>query len=142
EAARARVVASGVWFAALRLARENAERLGAQVRFVQADLLAGLGRPVDVLVANVPYVSRAELDAAQPEVREHEPRLALLGGDEGTEVIARLLEQLPAALAPGGTALLEIGWRQGRVVAALAGRALPTADVGVLRDAAGLDRVL
>ena len=112
------------------------------MRFFRGDLLTGVRGALDVLVANLPYVSSAELDAAAPEVREHEPRLALLGGEQGTEVYAQLLLQLPAVLATDGVALLEIGWQQGAPLTTVARGALPGAHVDVLRDAAGLDRVL
>src|SRR5205085_2712230 len=110
---------------ALLVARANAERLGADVRLFQADLLGTLRCQLDVLLANLPYVSWAELDETQPEVRAHEPSLALVGGSIGTEVIERLLPQLPAALAPRGVALLEIGWLQGNVLQLVARRLLP-----------------
>ncbi len=140
EAPRARVFASDLSLAALRVAAANAARLGARVRCFQADLLAALRVPVDVLVANLPYVSAEELAAAAPEVRDHEPRLALLGGARGTEVVERLLAQLGEVLAPGGVALLEIGWQQAEPLRQAARARKLAAEV--LRDAAGLERVL
>src|SRR5207248_4592635 len=82
------VIATDLSAAALSLAQENACRLrvGPRVRFVQADLLAGLRGPVHVVLANLPYVPRAR-DLPR-EVKEYEPHLALFGGEGGTELIA------------------------------------------------------
>ncbi len=141
-AARARVFASDLSADALRLAAANAARLGARVHFFQGDLLAAVQAPIDVLVANLPYVSRSEVAEAEPEVRDHEPGLALLGGERGTELIEAALPAIGQALAPEGVALLEIGWRQGIVLRHAARVSLPGFSVSVRPDAAGLDRML
>jgi len=137
-----RVFASDLSAAALGVATANARRLGARVWLFQGDLLQPLRAPLDLLVANLPYLSPADLAAAPPEVRAHEPSLALVGGARGTELIERLLPRLATALRPGGAALLEIGWLQAAALRRRARAALPGADVQVLRDYAGLDRVL
>jgi release factor glutamine methyltransferase len=68
--------------------------------------------------------------------------LALVGGTRGTELLERLLPQLGDRLRPGGAALLEIGWLQGTAMRRLARAAIPGAEIDVLKDFAGLDRVL
>jgi release factor glutamine methyltransferase len=95
---------------ALALARENAERLGLseRIQFMKADLLDGLNGPFDLIVANLPYVSRREHDSLSREVL-HDPEVALFGGDSGDELIRRLIEQAPVMLETEGMLALEIG---------------------------------
>jgi release factor glutamine methyltransferase len=101
----ARVTALDVSFDALALARENMERVGLVVELIQGDLRDGLpGGPYDLIASNPPYVEPDELDGLQPEVREFEPRLALVG-DGLPELVARGAR---AALVPGGALLMEI----------------------------------
>jgi release factor glutamine methyltransferase len=127
---------------ALRLARLNAERHAAQVTFLSGDLLEGLTEPVDLIVSNPPYVSRSELAAAMPEVSKYEPHLALDGGEDGLDVIRRLLPQAGEKLKPGGVLLVEIGSWQVQVVLQLAQSYFPQANIQIKRDLAGLDRLL
>jgi len=95
---------------ALALARENAERLGLseRIQFMKADLLDGLNGPFDLIVANLPYVSRQQHDSLSREVL-HDPEVALFGGDSGDELIRCLIEQAPEMLDTGGVLALEIG---------------------------------
>lgn len=106
----ARVVAVDASPAALAIAARNAQRHGVadRVEFLEGDLLAGVDGPFDYIVSNPPYVTTAELAALDPGVRDHEPRLALDGGPEGTTVIERLLPQAAERLAPGGVLLVEV----------------------------------
>jgi release factor glutamine methyltransferase len=128
----------------LLLARRNAERneVSSRITFLQGDLLGPLPEPVDLIVSNPPYVSRAEVAAAMPEVSRYEPRLALDGGEDGLEVIRRLLPQAREKLKPGGSLLIEIGASQGQAVRQLAQFHFPGAAVAVKKDLAGLDRLL
>ena len=96
----------------------------------------------DVIVANLPYVSADDGDSLQPEIRDHEPREALVAGQAGTEAIERLLEAVPAHLAPGGILAAEIGATQGAYLLAAARRCFPDGEACVKKDLAGLDRVL
>ncbi len=127
----ARIGASDISEAALSLARENAARLGLEGRidFRKGDLFfpwSGLrGRGVDLIVSNPPYLTREELAAAPPEVRDFEPRRALDGGEDGLDVIRRLVGEAPDYLRPGGRLLIEIGANQGPAVRQLAGAAAP-----------------
>lgn len=130
--------------AALSVARRNAERHGVseRIRFLEQNLLdptASLD-PADLICANLPYIPGDDL--ADLAVSRHEPRIALDGGLDGLDLIRRLLMQSPAVLAPAGALLLEIEARQGPAVAALASMAFPDARVLVLRDLAGMDRVV
>ncbi|MGH9476203.1 MAG: peptide chain release factor N(5)-glutamine methyltransferase [Terriglobales bacterium] len=140
ERPQARVAATDISAAALAVARANAANLGAPVAFARADLLAGLGGPFDLVVSNPPYVAEAELAALQPEVRAHEPRLALVAGPAGTEIFARLIPQAAAALRPGGWLVLELGYTAAGVVRGLLGHRWD--QVATRRDALGWKRVL
>jgi release factor glutamine methyltransferase len=139
---RMRLVASDRSPDALELAAENLAAHGVEglVDLACADLLDGVG-PLpapDVLLANLPYVPRAEVDAAGGSLA-HEPRTALDGGDDGLDVVRRLLADLPARTAAGATALLEIGIGQASAVTALA----PSdSSVSVQADLAGIDRIV
>lgn len=128
---------------ALDLARDNAvgHGVGDRVRFEVADLLPSAGAdPWDVLAANLPYV-RSDAMAVLPAPTTFEPALALDGGPEGMTVIDRLLDRLPAALAHGGTAYLEIGADQGDLVVDHVAARLPGWRCHVAADLAGLPRV-
>jgi release factor glutamine methyltransferase len=122
---------------AIGVARANARRLELDVAFHQADLLAGAGGPWDAVLANLPYVADGELDQLEPEISRHEPREALAGGEDGLEMIRRLVEQ--AAGVPWMA--LEVGAAQALAVARLL-RAQGAGDVEVRRDLAGIERVV
>ncbi|MEK6588566.1 MAG: peptide chain release factor N(5)-glutamine methyltransferase [Chloroflexota bacterium] len=136
----ASVIASDVSREALEIARLNAEAHGvlAKIACVQADLLAALVGPFDLLCANLPYVTTEELKILP--VRE--PLLALDGGPDGLSLISRLVSDLPRCLAPRGAALLEIDPRQAGRVVRMARAALPGSTVEVAQDLAGKDRVV
>jgi release factor glutamine methyltransferase len=127
---------------ALVIAGYNARllRISGRVRFLASDLLSAVQEPVDVVAANLPYVRTGDWEALPPEIRDHEPRLALDGGSDGLDVIGRLLAQLPSRLRPGGAAVFEIGHDQGDAVRRLA-LALTGAPATILPDLAGHDRV-
>jgi len=137
------VVASDTSDAALAVASENVRRhdFESRISVHWYDLLDGAGT-FDVIVANLPYVSAAEWETLQPEIRDHEPRAALVGGARGTEVVEELLEQAPQHLAPGGVLCAEIGETQAGHLLAVAGRFFPDARSYVMKDFAGKDRVL
>jgi release factor glutamine methyltransferase len=128
---------------ALDLARENAvgHGVGDRLRFEAADLIpAGGDRPWEIVLANLPYV-RADAMASLPVATTFEPVLALDGGQDGLEVIGRLLELLPQALADDGIAYLEIGADQGAAIVDLVGQRLAGWTCRVETDLAGLPRV-
>lgn len=102
---------------ALTLARENAARLGleARVKFVESDLLAACAGPYDLIAANLPYIPVGDMAGLAREVR-HDPLMALDGGRDGLEIVARCVTQAHGKLVPGGRLALEIGHDQaGRV---------------------------
>ena len=120
---KATVIASDVSGAALELAKSNAESLDAlgQVEFRQADGLDALtkGERVDLILSNPPYIPTAEIDALQPEVRDHDPRLALDGGTDGLRFYRLLAIEGQSRLRRGGRLMAEFGDGQERAVAGL-----------------------
>jgi len=139
----ATVYATDISPAALAIARQNAEMQDANVAFFEGDLLMPLlerGIQIDLLMANLPYIATDELPTLA--VSRYEPRLALDGGADGLDLIRRLLHQAPAACKSGACLLLEIGWDQGAAALELASTAFPVAGAMVLKDFAGLDRIV
>jgi release factor glutamine methyltransferase len=140
---RLTLVASDVSPEALELAAENLafHGVGSVVTLACADLLDPAGDSLslpDVVVANLPYVASAEVDARLGSLG-YEPRVALDGGSDGLTLLRRLLDVLPTRTAPGAAVLLEIGVGQVDAIAALAP---PGWSVSVVPDLAGLDRVV
>ena len=122
---------------ALEVARANAQRLRLDVEWIEADLLDGVDRGFDAILANPPYVPRATIVTLEPEIARHEPRLALDGGEDGLDLVRRLIAQ--AAATP--LLALEVGERQAdAVVALLAGAGFSAVER--LTDLAGIERVV
>jgi len=143
--ARPRAFGLGVEFAgdALAYARRNRDALGLADRcaLIQADWLEAIGARFDLVLANPPYIPSSEIDALMADVKDHEPRVALDGGDDGLVPHRTILAGLAERLAPGGLALLEIGHMQGPA-ALQAARAAGFGDARLLRDLGDRDRCL
>jgi release factor glutamine methyltransferase len=129
---------------ALSVTTENARRhgVGDRVRCLLGDLLSPLPRAVDLIIANLPYVTTDEWRGLPPEIRDHEPRAALDGGPDGLTPIDHLLATASPYLLPEGAILLEIGASQGTAVTSLARQHFPQARVRLEQDYAGLDRLI
>jgi len=113
------VTAVDVSDTALEIAKGNAERNNAQVRFVRSDCFAALeGETFDMIVSNPPYINREEMAQLMPEVRR-EPELALFGGEDGLDFYRRISREAGAHLEKGGCLLFEIGWQQKDAVSEL-----------------------
>lgn len=138
------VHATDLFAAALRVAGENAKRLGLADRLVlhNADLLPTDPVSFDVVVANLPYVALSETDEVASDVLEWEPHEALFGGDDGLDVIRRLLQELPPRLARGADVGFEIGWRHGRAAVEMAAAAFPGSKITLHHDLAGHPRLV
>ncbi len=138
-----RVLAIDVSHAALILARENVRlhQVADRALLLRGDLLAAVGRRVDLIVANLPYVPSGEMDRLQPEIRDFEPSIALNGGRDGLGIVRRLSVQLIDHLSTGGFAALEVGAGQAPEVANLLDRG-GLSDIELIRDYSGIDRVV
>lgn len=138
------LICSDVSREALRIARDNARRLlrRPNASFVQGDLLTPLPGPFHCVVANLPYIPEERLEELEPEVAEHEPRVALTPGTRGTELILRLITQLPSRLHPNGIAVLEVDPGQESAIADAAHQILPDADIAVLDDVSQRPRAI
>jgi len=106
---------------ALAVAAENACRngVGERLRWLNRDFGEPFPGEFDLIVSNPPYVQQGELEGLMPEVRDHEPHVALIGGQDGLDAIRAILRTAPSALRAGGWLLLEIGHGQGEQVAAM-----------------------
>ena len=132
------VIATDASADALAVARANAQRLALEVAFLHGDLLAGADG-VDAVLSNPPYVAEPERASLPPEILRHEPPGSLFAGDDGLDVIRRLV---PAAAAADARLLaLEVGAGQAPAVGGLMGEA-GFADVQARRDLAGVERVV
>ena len=142
ELASAEVHASDISAQALEIARANAARLGfaGRIQFHHTDLLQGVPQqPFDFVVSNPPYVSEAEPEKTQREVREFEPRVAVFGGETGLEVYQRLIPQAHASLRAAGWLVMEIGFSIEQPVRSL----LQTwSEVRTVNDLQGIPRVV
>ena len=136
------MVASDISLAALKIAHHNAvhHRVAERIDFLACDLLPPLASRLDLICANLPYIPDEVLKSLK--VYRSEPALALAGGANGLDLIRRLLFNAPPRLAPGGLILLEIEASQGEAVCRLAAQAFPQAEVYLLQDLAGKDRLV
>lgn len=145
----ARVIAIDLSPDALAMARLNAERLGVadRIEFIEGDLVTPLPerslRP-DIVVSNPPYIPSADCEELDAEVREHEPRLALDGGDDGLypyRILCAALPKLWPEQGPGYVAY-EVGIHQDRDVEQMIREAAPHAETGIRPDLQGIGRVI
>jgi len=142
DASNAHVMGCDISLTALQVAKANANthRVSGKVDFVQCDLLPPVKVQFDLICANLPYIPTEALHSLK--VYQREPALALDGGEDGLGQIRRLLNEAETMLAPGGLLLLEIEASSGAAVHSLARQAFPKADVQVLPDLAGRDRLI
>jgi len=144
ELYQATIYAADISAVALAVARRNAARFGLadSIRFIESDLFAAF-TPVrfDLILSNPPYVSRRTAETLAREVREHEPEVALYGGEEGYEFYAGLVAQSHEFLKPGGLLVLELGHDSLPAVQPLF-ESRQWTNLGVTNDLAGIPRVL
>ena len=145
------IVATDISDPALAVARKNAEThaSAAQITFLSGDLF----EPVDAIcangeaqfdwiVANPPYIKNTERATLSPDVRDHEPEIALFAGDDGLDVIRRLIAEAPKYLAPSGKLILEIGATQADTVRTLLDAESAYSTYELLKDYAGKERIV
>ena len=138
----ARIFATDLSTDALEVARFNVRQhnVADRVTLLHGDLLEPVPEPVDIIVANLPYVRSEVIEQLEPEVQQ-EPREALDGGPDGLTVIRRLLEQAPGKLKEGGGILLEVDPEQVGLLRAEVERLFPGATITTEQDLAHMDRI-
>jgi len=143
---QATLVATDISAAALAVAADNAARHGVadRVSFVESDLLAApdLAGPWDAILSNPPYVREDEFASLPRDVRDHEPRSALVAGPTGVEVVERLARQAVERLAPGGWLLVEIGSAVAAAAEGVIAAVVGLEPAPTLKDLAGLPRIV
>ncbi|RAI40091.1 peptide chain release factor N(5)-glutamine methyltransferase [Rhodoplanes roseus] len=137
-------VGTDVSLPALRVARHNAGRLGltGRARFVACDLGSALAGGLDLVVSNPPYIPSIVIPTLAPEVRDHDPRLALDGGPDGLDAYRAIAADARRLLAPGGTLVVEIGIGQLEAVVALFDTAGLVVDRAPHPDLCGVPRAV
>ncbi|MFN0199404.1 MAG: peptide chain release factor N(5)-glutamine methyltransferase [Planctomycetaceae bacterium] len=142
----ARVTATDISPDALAVAQKNAElnKVADRIVFRPGDLFAAIddGLPFDIIVSNPPYVTSKELQSLDPDVRLHEPHLALDGGEDGMTVIRRLIADAPAHLVENGVLLIEIASEQAQAVEQLMQSQGCFIDICSIPDTTGRPRVV
>ena len=142
HSSQTKIYATDISTSALKVALINCKKHGVvnRICLLQGDMLDPLPEPVDLIVANLPYVKKAEL--LRTSQVETEPLLALNGGPDGLQKIHRLCRQVENKLHPAGYLLLEIGQGQGRAVTTLLHSLFPYAKIEVVPDLGGTERVV
>jgi release factor glutamine methyltransferase len=139
----AAIYATDISPAAIVIARRNAMRHNVrnQVQFLEGNLLDMVTTQFDLIASNPPYIGRREAPTLMREVRDHEPEIALYGGEEGYELYAELIAQAAAHLKPGGLLVLELGHNSLPAVQPLLDARTWT-SVAITNDLAGIPRVI
>jgi len=147
--AAVRAMATDVSNAALEVARQNADRhrVADRVVFARTDMLsvpadATADGRFDLIISNPPYVSEKDRSALAANVRDHEPAIALFGGDDGLHAYRKIASDAGSRLRPGGTLLLELGDGQGDQVESLFAETGDLRVQGRHKDLAGIERVI
>jgi release factor glutamine methyltransferase len=141
---QAEIYATDISPSALRVAKTNCHRhkVDGRITLLCGDLLEPLPKPVDIVVANLPYVTNGDLKTLSQEITKFEPITALAGGEDGLANIRRLLCQLPGKVHPRGCLLLEVGQGQARAVGSLVNSHFPKANTTPIADLSGIARVI
>lgn len=136
-----KVYAADIMAEALKIAKANAQRLQAKVAFIESDLFENVEGVFDCIVSNPPYIKSGQIAKLMPEVREHEPLLALDGREDGLYFYRRMIEDADRYLRASGWLLFETGYDQGEEVSGMMRRA-GYEKVEIKKDLAGLNRVV
>jgi len=141
-------VATDISHEALQVAKENARKVGVgqRIRFVRGDLLHPFrpltGGVFDLILSNPPYVCRSDIEELTREVKDHEPRVALDGGEDGLDFYRQMTRQAPSYLREDGWLLVEIGQGQGAKISALLEQSGCFSSPELVRDLSGIERVI
>lgn len=141
------VVASDISGAAINVAMENAEALGLAVgegrgciEFMIGDMFEHVIGKFDLIIANPPYIKTEDIKTLEPEVKDHDPRMALDGGPDGLFFYRRLIYDAKKFLNPGGKLIMEIGYDQAKDITAIVGDAYK--NINIVKDYNGNDRIM
>ncbi len=134
-------VGSDISADALVVAELNRKRLNVQANFIQSDLFHEIGGTFDMILSNPPYIQSEVILTLDPEVRDHEPVLALDGSSDGLLFYRKIIQEAPAYLNPDGWICMEIGYDQGADLTELLSESGAFANIEIIRDLSGLDRV-
>jgi len=141
---QSKIYATDISASALQVAEINCQRhaVSSHVTLLQGNLLEPLPQPVDMVIANLPYIKNYEFKDLSPEIRNFEPTIALDGGEDGLDKIQQMLEQMPGKLNYRACFLLEIGQGQGEMVTSLINSHFPQAGIELTPDLGGIERVV
>lgn len=146
---QARIIATDISDAALRVAAENVRKheLQQRITLLQGDLFEPLIRQLDtaqfdLIVCNPPYVSAPEFETLDKNVRDYEPKIALLAGTDGLDVYRRIVDQVDRFLKPDAAIMLETGYAQGPDVKALLERTGAFEEITIEKDSHNNDRIV
>jgi release factor glutamine methyltransferase len=142
------VYATDISTKALDVAKENSGKLGAAqtVTFLCGDLFRPVPKEIKgrahMILTNPPYITEKDMRGLDPEVKDFEPRQALCGGEDGLDIIRRIITDAPTYLYPGGLLLMEIGYDQREAATKLASDSGAYCQIEILKDYAGIGRIL
>lgn len=140
-----RVIVTDLSKAALEVAKENGERLGATAEYLEGSLFVPLVDKeikADIIISNPPYISEDEKHLMTASVLEHEPQTALFAKDSGLALYKEMIRTLDGVLNPGGRVYFEIGFNQAKVLKTFIENVLPGTDVHIIKDINQNDRIL
>ena len=140
------ITATDISDKALDIARKNAEKLignSNDFHIIKSDLFDALdsSNKYDIIVSNPPYIPTSDIERLDTEVREHDPRMALDGGDDGLDFYKRIVDSATHFLEDGGQLVMEMGYNQGDDISAVM-TDNGYSDIRIIKDLAGLDRVI
>ena len=136
----AQVTAVDISEKALDIARKNAKKNGVNVEFLQSDVFSSLEtRKFDVIISNPPYIRESEYQTLMPEVKDFEPKLALVAEDDGLKIYKQIINDAPKHLEKNGVIVFEIGYSQGKQIQNLLEKDFK--EIKILKDLQGNDRI-
>ena len=136
----AKVAAVDISEKALEIARENAKNNQVNVEFMQSDVFSSLKhKKFDVIISNPPYISESEYETLMPEVKNFEPKIALVAEDEGMSIYKQIINEAPEHLEKNGVIVFEIGYNQGKEIQKLLEKDFK--EIKILKDLQGNDRI-
>ena len=136
----AQVTAVDISANALEVARKNAKNNDVDVEFLQSDVFSALEtRKFDVIISNPPYISESEYQTLMPEVKDYEPKIALVAEDDGLKIYKQIINDAPKHLEKNGVIVFEIGYSQGKQIQNLLEKDFK--EIKIIKDLQGNDRI-